>query len=248
MRVLILGGTTEASALAQRLAREADIDAMLSFAGRTASPVSPPIPFRIGGFGGVEGLCEFLQAERIDAVVDATHPFAVRMSQNARDACVRVGVPLVMFTRPRWERQDGDRWICVDDVQGAVRALGDAPRRVLLTHGRLQLAAFAQAPQHTYIVRTIDPPADISALPRHRLVLARGPFAKSDELRLLREERIETIVTKNSGGRSTYGKIEAARELGIPVVVIERPHDDPSAGLFDLEEVMTWIRAHRPSP
>lgn len=248
MRVLILGGTTEATALAQRLSTRADIDAILSFAGRTERPVPPPIPFRIGGFGGVEALCEFLRTERIDAVVDATHPFAIRMSQNAREACARASVPLAMFSRPAWSCQDGDQWICVSNVEAAVRALGDAPRRVFLTHGRLHLAAFAQAPQHTYVVRTIDRPADIKALPKHRLILARGPFAKAEELRLMREEGIEIVVTKNSGGRSTYGKIEAARELNIPVVVIERPRDDSAAALFDIDDVLSWIQAHRPSP
>ena len=132
MRVLILGGTTEASLLARRLAQRDDIAAILSFAGRTGNPRQPPIPFRIGGFGGVDGFYDFLLVERIDAVVDATHPFAVRISENATSACRRARIPLVAFTRPAWEQQDGDRWIFADDTEAAVRALGDAPRRVFL--------------------------------------------------------------------------------------------------------------------
>src|SRR3981081_855967 len=135
MRVLVLGGTTEASLLARRLAQRDDIAAILSLSRRTENPKQPPIPFRIGGFGGVDGLCDFLLAERIDAVIDATHPFAVRISEHAISASQRARVPLVAFTRPAWEKQDGDRWISADDTQAAVRAPGEAPRRGFLTHG-----------------------------------------------------------------------------------------------------------------
>jgi precorrin-6A/cobalt-precorrin-6A reductase len=248
MRVLILGGTTEASLLARRLAQRDDIAAILSFAGRTENPRQPPIPFRIGGFGGVDGFYDFLLAQHIQAVVDATHPFAVRISENAISACQRAGVPLVAFTRPAWEQQDGDRWISADDTEAAVRALGEVPRRVLLTHGRLQLAPFASAPQHSYVVRTIDRPADIMTLPRHRLILARGPFLTGDEAQLMRQERIEIVVTKNSGGRSTYAKIEAARTLQIPVVMIRRPQIRRVDALFDVDQVMAWLDAHGLAP
>ena len=248
MRVLVLGGTTEASLLARRLAQRDDIAAILSFAGRTENPKQPPIPFRSGGFGGVDGLYDFLLAKRIDAVVDATHPFAVRISEHAIVASQRGGIPLVVFTRPAWEKRDGDRWISVDDTEAAVRALGEAPRRVFLTHGRLQIAPFASAPQHSYVVRTIDRPADIMTLPRHRLILARGPFLTPDEARLMREERIEIVVTKNSGGPSTYAKIEAARMLQIPVVMIRRPPIGHVDALFDADQVMTWLDAHDLAP
>jgi precorrin-6A/cobalt-precorrin-6A reductase len=248
MRVLVLGGTAEASLLAERLARRRDIAAIFSFAGRTESPRQPPIPFRIGGFGGIDGLSDFLLAERIDAVVDATHPFAARISEHAASACERARVPLVALTRPAWERQDGDRWIPAEDIEAAVRALGDTPRRVFLTHGRLQLAPFASAPQHSYVVRTIDPPADIMALPRHRLILARGPFLTGDEVKLMRDEGIEIVVTKNSGGQSTYAKIEAARTLQIPVVMIRRPLIRRADELFDPDQVMAWLDAHGAIP
>jgi precorrin-6A/cobalt-precorrin-6A reductase len=248
MRILILGGTREASMLARRLAEDVTIKPILSFAGRTENPVLPLIPFRIGGFGGADGLYHYLGAENIDAVIDATHPFAVHISENARSACRRAHVALVAFTRPAWEQQSGDRWIEVDDVDAAVRALGDRPRRVLLTHGRLQLSAFARSPQHAYIVRAIDRPADIMALPRHRLILARGPFARAAESQLMGDERIDIVVSKNSGGSATYAKIEAARELGIPVVMIRRPRTDCAAELFDVDAAMAWLGAHRRVP
>ncbi len=223
LRLLVLGGTTEASALARRLAGDPAVEALLSLAGATARPAPAPIPQRIGGFGGASGFANFLRAETIDAVVDATHPFAARMSANAVEACRLTATPLIVFTRPPWAREPDDRWTDVATMDAAVEALGAARKTVFLTQGRLQLAAFARAPQHRYIVRAIDRPTEIDALPDCKLVLARGPFALADELRLMRTEKVETLVTKNSGGRATYPKIEAARALGIEVVMVERP-------------------------
>jgi precorrin-6A/cobalt-precorrin-6A reductase len=248
MRILSLGGTSEARALAQRVAGDAAYAATLSLAGRTRNPWLPPIAFRIGGFGGVDGLRDYLAAEKIEAVIDATHPFAVQMSENAGQACAAARVPLAVLTRPEWEAQDGDRWIVVDTIDAAVDALGEAPQRVLLTHGRLGLAAFARRPQHDYLVRTIDRPDNIEMLPKHRLILERGPFDRASELRLQRDERIDVIVSKNSGGAATYPKIEAARELGIPVVMIRRPKADAVTELFDVEAVMAWLGTHRAAP
>ncbi|MDB5653038.1 MAG: cobK [Tardiphaga sp.] len=247
MRILILGGTSEARVLAQRVAGDAAIDATLSLAGRTINPWQPPIPFRIGGFGGVAGLSDYLAAEAVDAVIDATHPFAVQMSEHARRACEAAQIPLAVLTRPPWQPQDGDRWIVVDDIEQAVGALGEPPRRVLLTHGRLQLAAFSRRPQHYYLVRTIDRPDDIETLLQHRLILERGPFSKAAEMQLLADERIDVIVSKNSGGAATYPKIEAACELGLTVVMIARPAE-AAAELFDVDAVMTWLAAHRAAP
>jgi precorrin-6A/cobalt-precorrin-6A reductase len=248
LRLLILGGTSEASALARRIADEPDVAAILSLAGATTDPAPTPITRRVGGFGGAEGLAAFLKRERIGAVVDATHPFAARMSANALAACRATDTPLVMFTRPPWTREAGDRWIEVATMDEAVNALGTDPRTVFLTQGRLQLAAFARAPQHRYIVRTIDRPAEIDALPDCRLILARGPFSLADELALMQHEQVETLVTKNSGGRATYAKIEAARTLGIEVVIVRRPPAPEAETLHDLDAVMAWIAAHRETP
>jgi precorrin-6A/cobalt-precorrin-6A reductase len=178
-------------------------------------------------------------------VIDATHPFAARMSANALAAAQTTGTPLVVFTRPPWTRHDGDRWIEVVTMDDAVEALGTERKTVFLTQGRLQLAAFTKAPQHRYIVRSIDRPAAIDALPKCKLILARGPFALDDEIKLMRHERIEALVTKNSGGRATYAKIEAARTLGVNVVMVRRPKPPEAETLHDLDAVMTWIGAHR---
>ena len=221
---------------------------VLSLAGATANPARSPIPQRIGGFGGAEGLAAYLAAERIGAVVDATHPFASRMSANAVAACRATDTPLVVFTRPPWTPEPGDRWIQVATMDDAARSLGAEPRTVFLTQGRLQLAAFARAPQHRYIVRAIDRPAEIDALPNWKLILARGPFSLADELALMKRERFEALVTKNSGGGATYAKIEAARALGIEVVIVRRPRPPEAETVHDLDAVMSWIAAHRPAP
>ena len=217
------------------------MEAILSLAGRTTSPAPSALPTRIGGFGGVEGLRAYLSSERIDAVIDATHPFAAQMSRHAALACAAESVALLSFTRPPWERVEGDAWIEVADIAGAVAALGEPPRRVLLTHGRLQLAAFAQAPQHHYVVRAIEPPEGLDALPSHRLILARGPFGRDAEEALMRDARIEKLVSKNSGGAATYAKIEAARRLSIPVVMLTRPPPPDVARTHDLDRALEWI-------
>jgi precorrin-6A/cobalt-precorrin-6A reductase len=248
MRLLILGGTTEASALARHLANLPEIEAMLSFAGRTRNPVAPPIPFRVGGFGGVERLKAYLAEHRTEAVIDATHPFAAQMSRNAAAACGDLQLPLAVFTRPAWHAQAGDRWTSVADIPASVEALGQSARTVFLTVGSLQLAAYARAPQHRYIVRSIDPPAAISTLPSHRLILARGPFSVEDETALMRDERVDVLVTKNSGGAATEAKLEAARALGIEVVVVERPAREAVPTFESLDDLMAWIGAHAGAP
>jgi precorrin-6A/cobalt-precorrin-6A reductase len=248
MRLLILGGTSEASALAAALAGRAGIEATLSLAGRTSRPAPAPLPMRIGGFGGAAGLGAYLEAQRIEAVVDATHPFAAQMSQNAAEACEGANIPLLAFTRPEWAPQIGDRWIDVATMEAAARALGSAPREVFLAQGRLQLAAFAAAPQHRYLIRAIEPPADLTALPRHRLILSRGPFLLADEEALMRSENIEIVVSKNSGGEGAYAKIAAARHLGLPVVMARRPAKPLAERTTRLEEVLAWIEAHRAAP
>ncbi|MFZ0600833.1 MAG: cobalt-precorrin-6A reductase [Roseiarcus sp.] len=230
------------------MAGERDVTGVLSLAGATANPARSPIPQRIGGFGGAEGLAAYLAAERIGAVVDATHPFASRMSANAIAACRATDTPLVVFTRPPWTPEPGDRWLHVATMGDAALALGAEPRTVFLTQGRLQLASFARAPQHRYVVRAIDRPAEIDALPNCRLILARGPFSLAHELALMRNEGVQALVTKNSGGGATYAKIAAARALGIEVVILRRPPPPEAETVHDLGAVMSWIAAHRPAP
>jgi precorrin-6A/cobalt-precorrin-6A reductase len=170
------------------------------------------------------------------------------MSANAVRACGATRTPVVVFSRPPWTRKPGDRWIEVVAMGDAVTALGVRPKTVFLTQGRLQLAAFARAPQHRYIVRAITRPADIGALPDCKLILARGPFSLADELALMKRERIEALVTKNSGGHATYTKIEVARALNIEVVIVRPPPAAEAETLYDLDAVLAWIAAHRPIP
>lgn len=247
MRVLILGGTTEATGLARLLAARPDIQATLSYAGRTSSLAPQPIPVRVGGFGGPAGLATYLDAERIDAVVDATHPFAERMSWNAVAASEQTGVPLVALARPPWAPVPGDRWTEVDDLAAAATAFGERPRRVLLTVGRLGLKAFEAAPQHHYLVRSIDPPQDFR-LPDARVILDRPPFDRASERALMQGEAVDVLVTKNAGSAATYAKIEAARELGIEVVIVRPPIRPDVATVADPEAALAWLDAHARRP
>lgn len=221
-RILILGGTTEARQLAERLAPRGDIAATISLAGRTADPKPLPLPTRIGGFGGVDGLIDYLANEKIDLLIDATHPFANQISANAVEAAKRTGMPVFALCRPGWERREGDRWISVVDVAGAIEALGGVPRRVFLAIGRQEAGQFSAAAQHAYLVRSVDPVVPPLDVPDCRYIMASGPFDEGDETRLLRENNIDVVVSKNSGGAATYAKIAAARALGIEVVMIER--------------------------
>ena len=247
-RILILGGTGEAMRLAAALAARPDLPALLSFAGRTKAPLLPSIPSRIGGFGGVDGLAAYMQAMQTPLVIDATHPFAAQMSWNAAEACARLGVPRLTFTRKTWTPAQDDRWIEVADIEAAVDALGETPAHVFLTVGRLSLGAFKRAPQHTYIARSIDQP-DASELPPNcRVLLARPPFALADERALMQAERFDFLCTKNSGGAATENKLLAARALGLRVIMVNRPQAPEGETLFDLGEVIDWISAHRPPP
>jgi precorrin-6A/cobalt-precorrin-6A reductase len=245
MRILVLGGTTESSALAARLAGRPAFSPILSLAGRTSDPRPLPIPTRIGGFGGVEGLVRFLRDESIEAVVDATHPFAAIMSRNAAEACAKIEVPLLALRRAPWTRQDGDRWIDVPSMEAAVQPLGQRPCRVFLTIGRLELPVFATAPQHTYWVRTIEPVGDVLPVPNVIAIRERAPFSEAGERALMERERIDVLVTKNSGGDAIYPKIAAARALGLPVIIVSRPEKPRN-----VEEVTTadaaleWLEGH----
>lgn len=248
MRVLVLGGTTEASELAGLLATDGRFEATMSLAGRTAVPRSQPIHTRIGGFGGVDGLVVWLAQEKIDAVVDATHPYADQISSNAVAACARLAIPLASVMRQPWQRQSGDNWLTVANAEDAADALGAEPRRVFLTLGRLELGAFARAPHHHYLIRTIDPPGDVTLPPDVHLLRSRGPFTGEAETALLSEEKIDIIVSKNSGGAATYAKIEAARQLGIQIVMVARPDKPRGYAIENALAAMQWLEqqdAHR---
>jgi precorrin-6A/cobalt-precorrin-6A reductase len=240
-RVLILGGTAEARALAQALADRPNLSVSVSLAGRTGAPLAQAVPVRVGGFGGAQGLAEYLRAERIDVLIDATHPFAAAISANAVDAAARARVKLLALRRPPWARVEGDNWIEAGSVSAAVDALGERPRRVFLALGRKEVRAFEHAPQHIYLVRSVDPIDPPLAVPQATYITARGPFGEAQERALLEQHRIEIIVAKNSGGAATYGKIAAARALGLPVIVIRRPELPETATVETVAEAVAWL-------
>ncbi|WP_113912666.1 cobalt-precorrin-6A reductase [Roseovarius dicentrarchi] len=238
---LILGGTTEATALCAAL-DAAGISGTVSFAGRVRRPVRQPLPQRVGGFGGAAGLAAYLAAQRISHVIDATHPFAARMSANAVAACTAANVPLIALTRAPWQAGPGDDWTHVPDIAGAVAALDRPALRVMLAVGRMHLAEFAPNPQHFYLLRLIDAPDTPLPLPECTIVQDRGPFSVAGDLALMRRHRIDLVVSKNSGGTGAAAKITAARQLGLPVLMIDRPAIPPRAEAHSPAEVLDWLR------
>lgn len=247
-RVLILGGTTEANTLAARLAGDARFAPVLSLAGRTANPKAAPIPMRIGGFGGVDGLKAYLVEEGIDMVIDATHPFAAVISRNAIDACRRAGRPLLAIERPQWQSQPGDCWRHFRSVEDAVSALPGETRRVFSGLGRLSLDALSAAPQHHYVIRVIDPLAQPPALPSVTIVTTRGPFKVEDDIALFQEYGVEVILAKNSGGSAAVSKIDAARALGLEVLMIDRPSMPDRPVVATVDDVLQSLARHHASP
>jgi precorrin-6A/cobalt-precorrin-6A reductase len=239
-RILILGGTSEASQLATRLAGRTGVTVISSLAGRVSRPSMPAGIVRIGGFGGIEGLSSYLLKERFDVVIDATHPFASTISHNAELACNAISVPLIAFERPPWKPQLGDRWFPVPDAQSAALLANFPHNRVFLSIGRQELGVFSKCEDAWFLVRVIDQPED--ELPKHsKLILQRGPFDLNEERQLFRNESIGLIVSKNSGGMTTYSKIEAARELCIPVVMIDRPAERKTPTVGQLDDVLTRL-------
>jgi precorrin-6A/cobalt-precorrin-6A reductase len=240
-RILILGGTTEARELAERLAKRADLEIVVSLAGRTKSPAPQPVPVRTGGFGGAAGLAEYLGKERIDALIDATHPYANIISANASAAARQAGVPLIVFRRPPWHAVAGDRWTEAADVADAVRRLGERPRRVFVTLGRTELAPLTTAPQHFYLIRSVDPVEPPLLLHRVSYVADRGPFSAADDRALMSAHAIDAVIAKNSGGIASYGKIAAARALGIEVIMLCRPPLLEAPSVETVEDVLAWL-------
>jgi len=239
-RLLILGGTSEAGQLARQLAPAHEV--VSSLAGRTAAPAALAGAVRIGGFGGAAGLEAYLREGAFDAVIDATHPFAARISAAAATACAAAGIRLLALRRPSWSPVAGDHWIMVPSMAEAARLLPSLGRRAFLAIGRQELAAFGAVSGVWLLVRLLAP--ETLALPEYHIVLGRGPFRVEDETALLVEHRIDVVVTKESGGTATSAKLAAARALSLPVLMIRRP-----PGLVGVETVtevaaaVEWVGA-----
>ncbi|MGJ6966606.1 cobalt-precorrin-6A reductase [Streptosporangium sp. G11] len=241
LNVLILGGTDEARRLAAALAGRAETHVVSSLAGRVRDPKLPVGEVREGGFGGADGLAAWLTKHGAHTVVDATHPFAARMTASAVEAARRTGLPLLILRRPGWQAAPGDDWRWVPSLEAAAELLPSLGERVFLTTGRRSLPVFAGLDGQWFLARSVDMPGPV--VPRHlKVLLSRGPFTVDGELALMREHRVEVLVTKDSGGEMTTAKLLAARELGLPVVIVRRP--PPPGGVTSVETVeaaLAWL-------
>ena len=243
LRILILGGTSEARRLAERLDGDTRFHVETSLAGATANPAEIAGDVRRGGFGGAAGLEAYISEQGIGLVVDATHPFADTISRSAVTACEKCATDRLVICRPAWETQAGDRWVCVANVAEAAARLSEYGTRVFLTIGRQEIDAFAECRDIWFLIRLIDLPTTSPSLNSFKLISDRGPFDLAAERRIIREYEIDCIVSKNSGGTDTYPKIQAAREAGIPVIMIERP-EAPKVPIVDAAEAaLEWIEA-----
>jgi len=242
-RLLILGGTGEAAALARAVLAQfgETIEVTTALAGRTRHPGPIPGQVRIGGFGGAAGLADYLVSQRIDRVIDATHPFAAEISSAARLACDQFRVPRLLLIRPAWRRHPLDRWIEVDSVEAAAQIVGRVGRRALLTVGAGEVAAFAPASSVRFVVRMIDPPRSPLPLRFHEIVFGRGPFALAQERQLLQRHAIDVMVCKASGGAATEAKLVAARELSLPVIMVRRPPVERGLSVDTVDDALDWL-------
>lgn len=240
MKLLILGGTAEARALAKAVAATS-VDAILSLAGRVERPIPQPIACRSGGFGGVSGLARWIEAHGITHMVDATHPFAAQISANAVAAATQSGCAFLAIERPPWSAQPGDRWQTVAHIDAAVAAIAGPTRSVFLAIGRQNLAPFAVHRQHRYLLRLVDPPSAPLSFERAEIVIDRGPFSKAGDRELFEAHGIDMVVCKNSGGVPARAKIEVARERELPVVMIQRPAIPKRPMVEDVEAALRWL-------
>jgi precorrin-6A/cobalt-precorrin-6A reductase len=240
--ILVLGGTAEARALAAAI-DEAGVRVVSSLAGRVANPRLPRGEVRVGGFGGPDALARWLRNNCVAAVVDATHPFAERISALAARACPAAGVPLLRLERPPWRERPGDRWQRVPDLPAAAAVVPALGRRALLTTGRQGLSAFAHVAEAWFLVRCVDPPAP-PLPPRHELRLDRGPYTLAGERALIERHAIDLLVTKESGGSLTEAKLDAARERGLPVIMVERPPRLEVDTVTTVDAALAWVRRH----
>jgi precorrin-6A/cobalt-precorrin-6A reductase len=239
--ILILGGTTEATQLVAKATEIFKVAIMTSLAGRTRQSTIPQEQVRVGGFGGVSGLSDYLRAQEIQAIVDATHPFAAQMSWNAAAAAAAIGVPHLMLVRPEWRAIAQDQWIEVDSNAAAAARLPGLAQRIFLTIGRQELATFAPLQDLWFLMRMIDPPTPDSPVPPGKLLLDRGPFSLENERSLLQTHGIQAIVSKNSGGDATYAKLVAARELQIPVIMVQRPPLPDVERAETVDAAIAWL-------
>ena len=248
-RLLILGGTGEAAALARAALRRfgETLDVTSSLAGRTERPGPLPGRLRIGGFGGPSGLAAYLTEHKFDRLIDATHPFAARISTAARLACDEARVPRLMLSRPPWRRDPLDRWIEVDSIAAAAAVVGRVGRRAFLTVGASEIGCFAVATEVSFLVRLVDPPRRLLPLRSFEVIVGRGPFTLVDERRQLERHAIDVLVCKASGGAATEAKIAAARELGLPVIMVRRPAREPGDAVETVAAALDWLAASRRS-
>ena len=253
-QILLLGGSSEAFTLAQTLEQHPKFKVISSLAGRTSLPRKPVGTYRTGGFGGLDGLITYLQTNSIEAIIDATHPFATKMSQTAHQAAHKTKLPILHLWRPAWQKKTGDIWIEVDTMQEAATALQPNQTPAFLTIGRLELSPFLSRPDLSFLVRAIEPPKkseqknhptsqgqELDWPKNFTFIYAKGPFDYEQERELIQKHNIKTIVTKNSGGPAAYAKLEVARDLKLPVIMVNRPPKPNGQTVASPDEAITWL-------
>lgn len=242
-RVLILGGTGDAFSLAKLLDESGGFRTISSLAGRTRYPIEPPGEVRSGGFGGVAGLVDYLKSASIEAVVDATHPYAARISSNAAKACNAINLPHLQLQRPAWQETPDDHWIPVETTRNAAaEILKNGFQRIFLTTGRQELKPFTPIKDRWFLLRMIDQPKSPLGFEQSEVILGRGPFDRDAEIALMKAHRIDAVVTKNSGGTATYGKVEAAQHLKLPVIIIQRPLAAEGNAVATADQAVKWLK------
>lgn len=242
-KILVLGGTAEAAAIAQVIVSRwgKSVRVTTSLAGRTLAPLTLPGAVRIGGFGGAAAMADYLRDEEVAVVIDATHPFAAQISENARTACLQAAVPRLLFDRPPWQQGDEDQWHMVENSAQAAAQLAEFGSKAFLTIGRGELAAFVNCHDTWFLIRTVDMPLSSLPLPNYKVIAARGPFTVESEYSLMKRHKIDVLVCKASGGDMTKAKLEAARAMGCPVVMIARPNPLDGPRAHSVDAVVSWL-------